>query len=160
MNLIGSNYDIIFYGIILLSALWALFKGAVAEILSLGVWFFAFWFMRTFGNIISAHLPAGITNQLLRSIVAFILFFIILAIIATILKKICTAIIRSIGLVGLNYTLGLMFGIIRGILICAILIIVIAMFRLDPSNSWEKATLYPILSPVVKWIAHAIPQQI
>ncbi len=53
--------------------------------------------------------------------------------------------------------LGIVFGIARGILICAILILVIEILKLDPQNSWKNAKLYPVVHPVLTWITQAIP---
>jgi len=160
MHVIQSNYDIIFFGIIILSSVMALFKGAIAEIISLAVWISAFWFMRYFGNVIDARLPDSITNPILRSISVFIIFFIVFAIIATILKRLLSAIIKGIGLGGLNYMLGFLFGIARGILICAVIILLLEMFQLDPQHSWDKSKLSPVLVPTVHWIAKAIPKRL
>ena len=161
INTVPSNYDIIFIGIIALSTIISLFRGAVAELLSLTVWASAFWLMRTYGVLISSRLPNSIPqNMLLRNTIVFILVFILAAIIAKILKAIISNLIKSIGLGGLNYTFGLLFGACRGVLICAILIIVISMFRLDPNHSYKGSRLYPFLQPCISWIASSIPQKI
>lgn len=161
INTVSSNYDIIFFGIIALSTIAALFRGAVAELLSLSVWAFAFWFMQNYGGIISSHLPTEIpNNMLLRNIIVFIVVFIITAIMAKILKAILASLIKGIGLGGLNYALGLVFGALRGILICAVLIIVISMFKLDRNHSYEDSKLYPFLKPFISWIASSVPQKV
>lgn len=156
-----SNYDIMFLGIIAISAIIALFRGAVAEILSLAVWIATFWLMRTYGILINNHLPKVIPeNMFLRDTIIFILIFILVAIVAKILKIISSALIKGIGLAGLNYTLGLLFGACRGVLICSVLIVVISMFRLDRDHSYEKSRVYPFLQPCINWITSSIPKQI
>lgn len=161
ISTVPSNYDIMFLGIIALSAIIALFRGAVAEVLSLVVWASAFWLMRTYGFLISNRLPSVIPqNMFLRDTIVFILVFILAAIVAKILKIILSYLIKGIGLGGLNYALGLVFGLLRGVFICAILIIVISMFRLDPNHSYEGSRLYPFLQPCINWIASSIPQRV
>ena len=68
--------------------------------------------------------------------------------------------VSSIGLGGLNYIMGFIFGIIRGILLCAILIIIVEMLNLDNTHDWAKSKLAPIITPVVTAIANAIPGQL
>lgn len=160
MNVLTSNYDVIFFGIIIFSAILALIRGAVSEILSLSVWFIAFAVMRHYGTFIDSKIPQSITSELLRGIIVFIAAFIVVAILIALVKKLCASIISKIGLGGLNYLLGAAFGVIRGILICAILIIVIEILKLDPSHSWQHSRLSGVLTPVVDWITKSIPSQL
>lgn len=161
INTVASNYDIIFWGIIALSTFAALFRGAVTEILSLIVWVSSFWFMRNYGSIISTHLPASIPdNMLLRNMIVFIIVFVLAAIISKIIKAIMSSMVKGLGLSGLNYTLGIVFGAIRGVFICSILIIVIAMFRLDPNNSYLESKSYPFLKPCIGWMTSSIPKTV
>jgi membrane protein required for colicin V production len=158
--MLANNYDAIFFGIIIFSTIMALFRGAVNELLSLSVWFIAFTVMQHFGSNIDSRIPSSITNVLLRGIIVFVVAFILVAIIIAIIKKLCASIIKSIGLGGLNYLLGAVFGIIRGILVCAVLTLVIETLHFDGSHAWQNSRLGFILTPTVEWISKAIPEQI
>ncbi len=158
--MLSANYDAIFLCIIAASTVIALFRGAINELLSLSVWFIAFAFMQHFGNFIEAKIPSSITNTLLRGFIVFVVAFILVAIIIAILKKICASIIKSIGLGGLNYLLGALFGVIRGILICAILVFIVETFQIDKDHSWQKSRLDFILTPAVTWITKSISNHI
>ena len=155
----ASNYDILFFGIISFSAILAFVRGGIVEILSLSVWFIAFWVMHKFGYALDGFIPASINNHLVRSAIIFIVSFIIIAIIIAIIKKLLANVINAIGLGGLNYLIGVLFGIVRGILICSLLVIGIKMLNLDNSNGWQKSRLYPVLEPVVSLIVNAIPKK-
>ncbi|MCX8513992.1 MAG: hypothetical protein RL017_152 [Pseudomonadota bacterium] len=158
MNILASNYDIVFLVIIAISTILALFRGAISEILSISVWLLAFLAMQRYGIYIDKYLPGSITNLLIRSFLNFLIFFILLAILFAILKKILAKIITTIGIGGLDYLLGALFGIFRGILICSILIVIMQMFKIDSTNSWQKSKFAPILTPTVKWIIQAMPK--
>lgn len=156
MSLISSNYDIIFFGVIAFSATLAFIRGGIVEILSLSTWFIAFWVLRKFGPYIEKYLTS-IADELLKSIATFIIIFLLTAIVMALVKKISANFIRTIGLGGLNYIIGIGFGVIRGVLICSLLIIVIQMLSLDNSKSYTQAKLYPVLLPVITWIIDAVP---
>jgi len=160
MSLFASNYDIIFFGIIAFSAVLAFIRGGIVEILSLSTWFIAFWALHKFGTSLEPFIPASISNDLLRSVIIFIVIFLIIAIGMAILKKLLANFINTIGLGGLNYLIGIGFGILRGIFACALLIIVIQMLDLDSKKSYAQAKLYPVLSPVIDWITDAIPHSV
>ena len=160
MQLISSNYDLIFLGIIVISVIFALMRGGISEILSLSSWFIALWLMHKYGNIINHLIPQSISNTLIRSILVYVAIFILVAIGISIIKKLFSKIISSLNLGGLNYLLGFIFGMIRGIFICAIIVIVIEMLNLDYTHSWKNAKSYPIIYPTVKLILNAIPENI
>ena len=156
MNNVISNYDIIFIGIIVVSGGFALIRGAISEVLSLSVWFITFLSMRHVSYLINNRLNHIILNSALRNIITFIIIFLITAIIITLIKKVCVSVISNIGLGPLNYLLGGLFGIIRGVLICSLLIIAIEMLHFDPTHNWKSSRLSVLLIPSVNWIIHQI----
>jgi membrane protein required for colicin V production len=159
MNLF-TNYDIVFFGIIAFSAILAFIRGGIVEILSLSAWFIAFWALGILSPFIAPYVPASISNELLKNIIIFIVIFLAVAIFMSILKKLLANIINTIGLASLNYIIGIAFGIIRGLFLCALLIIIIQMLNLDNNKSYMQAKLYPIISPIVIWIVNAIPNAV
>lgn len=160
MNLFASNYDIIFFGIIAFSAVLAFIRGGIVEILSLATWFIAFWALHKFGASIEPFIPNSVSNDLLRNIIIFIIIFLVVAIAMALIKKLLANFITTIGLGGLNYIIGIVFGVIRGIFVCALLIILIQVLNLDSSKSYAQSKLFPVLYPVVNWITDAIPNSV
>ena len=154
--MLSANYDTIFLGIIAVSTVIALFRGAINELLSLSVWFITFALMQHFGNFIEAKILSSITNNLLSGFIVFVGAFILVAIVIAIIKKLCSSLIKSIGLGGLNYLLGSLFGAIRGILICAIIVFIVEILKIDTDHSWQKSHLNFILTPTVTWITKSI----
>jgi len=155
-----SNYDFLFGSIILISAVLAIIRGGVAELLSLSTWFIAFFVMRNYAAQIEQFIPQVITNQLFRSLITYIISFIGIAIVITVIKMIFNKAIAKFGLGGLNYMIGAAFGIIRGLIICSLLVILMEMFNIDKEHSWNKSWFSPILTPAVSMIVNAIPDNV
>lgn len=155
-----SNYDFVFGGIILISAILAMLRGGVAELLSLSTWFLAFFVMRRYAEIIEKIIPAVISNELFRSLLTYLIAFLLVAVIMMLIKLAFHKLIQSLGLGGLNYMLGVIFGLLRGLIICALLIIILEIFNLDQEQSWQKSWLSPILTPIVSMIVNAIPDRV
>mgnify|MGYP000007457912 FL=1 len=155
-----SNYDFVFGIIILISMLLAIFRGGVAELLSISTWFIALFVVRNYSELIERFIPNVVSNPLLRSLLSYLLAFLAVAVVITIIKIIFHKIIHSAGLGGLNYALGAVFGIIRGFIIGALLIIVMEMFNFDKTHSWQKSWFSPVLIPTVTMIVNAIPERI
>lgn len=160
MNNLPLNYDIAFGAIIALSTIFALFRGAIIELLNLSAWIIALYSITKFSPIISHFIPVTITSPLIKNLIAFIIIFVLLAIVITLLKKVLMRVIESIGLGTLNYLLGALFGIIRGVFICSIIVLLLEVFNADTHRSWQRAKIYPLISPVVAWISHTIPEHL
>lgn len=155
-----SNYDFLFGSLVLISAGIAIIRGGIAELLSLSTWFIALFVMRHYAAYLDQIIPSLISNHLLRSLITYILAFSGVAIAITLLKLLFNKAIAKLGLGGINYMLGAIFGTIRGIIICALIIIVSEMFNLDSGHSWNKSWFAPILLPTVQLIINAIPANI
>jgi membrane protein required for colicin V production len=151
--LTSNNYDIVFCVIVILSTFFALIRGAVAELINLGVWIIALVLIPQSYSKFGHYIPNSVTSPVLRNLLVFIVIFIALAIIATLLKKVLSKFISSIGLGTLNFILGGMFGIVRGIFICAIIIMILEVFNLDHTKGWTKAKTYVFIHPVVNWVS-------
>lgn len=156
-----NNYDLLFFGIIICSTVLALIRGGISEILSLATWFIAFWLTGHLNGVLERYLPQSISNALVKDIIVFIFIFIVVAVIMAIVKKILATSIAAIGLGGLNYFLGFIFGIIRGLLICTLLVVLIQIFGLNnySTNKWQNSKLAPVLNAGVSWIMHLLPQK-
>lgn len=149
-----SNYDLVFFAIIISSSVLALIKGGLAEILSLSKWLIAIWIMYNFKPILDNYILPNTTYLLAKSLLIFLLVFIFTAILISIVKFLGSKIIGKIGLGGLNYALGFSFGAIRGIIICSIIIIVIETLSLDQTHSWRDSKFMPLILPVTTWITN------
>lgn len=144
-----SNYDFIFGIIVLVSAIFGIMRGGVAELLATSTWFIALFIMRQYSSQIEAILPSMISNQILRSLLSYVIAFVGVAIVITIIKLIFHKIIKNLGLGGLNYLIGALFGVVRGLIISALIIVVIEVFHFDAQQSWRSSLISPLLVPTV-----------
>jgi membrane protein required for colicin V production len=154
-----SNYDFVFGTIIIVSTIFAIIRGGVAELLSLSTWFLALFAMRRYASTLEQLIPNLITNSFLRSILSYIIAFAAVAILISLIKMMFHKFIHSFGLGGLNYAIGAVFGIARGLIISALVILLLETFNIDPSHTWQRSWLSPVLIPTVSTIVNAIPQR-
>lgn len=154
-----SNYDVGFGLIILASAIFAIVRGGVAEILSLSSWFIAVFVAYHYGKFLDASLKLVIDHELLRGLITYLIAFIIIFIIISIIRKICEKFIKSAGLSELNYLIGLTFGVLRGIIICGLGVMAIEGFNLDNKHAWRSSLFAPVIIPTIGLIVEIVPDQ-
>jgi membrane protein required for colicin V production len=119
----------------------SLIRGFVREALALAGWFIAIWvsfyYMDKMAALLSPRLdlPASIL-----SLVAFVILFILTLILAALVTNLIAALVDQTGLSGTDRTIGMLFGIARGIIIVGILVL-LAGFTLVPQDIWWKESV-------------------
>jgi membrane protein required for colicin V production len=153
-----TNYNYLFFAITIISLIISLFRGGIKEISSIITWILAFILTKNYGNLIKPYIAKFITNQVIQVILVFAIIFILVAILMLIVNKVLKSLLSSVGLGGVDYLIATIFGIIRGVLICAILVFIIESLHLDNQHNWQKTKLYPLIKPVLNFILHIMPQ--
>lgn len=153
-NLNLSNYDVVFLIIIGASVIFATLKGGVSQLLSMSVWFISLFVTRNHSATFAKIIPEVVSNEMLRSLLAYIIAFVIIAVIIRIVRILFDSIIKTLGLGGLNIAIGALFGLARGIIICALIVLAIEMLGLDKTHSWKNSITSPIISPAVNMLLH------
>lgn len=162
MTSVGINWaDVIIIAIVLLSALISLFRGFVREALSLASWVLAFWVALTFSHPLSDLLVNTIHSPTLRMGAAFGGIFIVVLIICAIINYFITALVHSTGLSGTDRLLGAVFGLIRGVLLVAALLLVARLTTpMAQETWWSGSRLIQYFEPVEVWLQEFIPQSV
>ncbi len=143
--LISDHYDLIFASIIFLSAIISAFYGLISEILSISKWFIALYLTCKFNYLLYNYLAKFITNHTLQMIVIYFIMFTIATIIIFFIKKLCNNLINNLDLFGANHFFGFIFGGVKGVFICAIIVVIIQSFNIDKKSLIKQSILYPII---------------
>jgi membrane protein required for colicin V production len=154
------DYSII--AVIFISALIGFLRGFLREALSLVVWgasfIIGFKFCETFSHY--PYFVSHITNDSLRIATAFAILFGGMLISGSILSYLITHLIVKTeikGIKSLDRTLGILFGVARGVLVIAVLLL---LFSVDfkKENSWQQNSyLIPKFNPAVNWLQTFLP---
>lgn len=135
--------------IILISALISIKRGFVKEALSLATWITALVIARLFSGKLAFYLTDLIASPNWRIAAAFAILFALTLIIGAMVNHLLSEVIRMTGLTGTDRILGMVFGVLRGV------IIVVAMLALAkillPTEMLEGAILVDFFSPVINW---------
>ncbi|MCU7939432.1 MAG: CvpA family protein [gamma proteobacterium symbiont of Bathyaustriella thionipta] len=136
MSLIWPDYIII--AIIAVSTVISLFRGFVRESLALAGWILAVWISLMFMDQMSVFInPYLNLPPSILSLVSFALLFILTLIVSALVTNLAAKLVDSTGLSGTDRSIGMLFGIARGIIIVGILVL-LAGFTLVPQDPWWK----------------------
>ena len=110
-------FDVIILVLILISALFAFFRGFSLELLSISVWIISFFGSYAYGNNLVNFFNKIVNNILISTAISYVLAFLIIFIIFSFLTRKFSVFIKDsyVGLI--DKSLGFIFGILRGYVI-------------------------------------------
>lgn len=150
--------DYIIIAIILISLLISVMRGFVKEAISLGTWFAAVFIALTFSDKFAALMPESFAQPSLRLGIAFISLFIITMIIGGLLKFLLGAFVDKTGLSSTDRAIGVLFGLVRGVLIVCVLVILASLTPM-PQDAWWKASIFlEHFIKIIEWIEPFLPK--
>jgi membrane protein required for colicin V production len=152
--------DYFIIGIVLLSALISLMRGFVKEALSLATWILAFWVALTFTQLVDAWLINRIDTPSIRIVVAFSSLFVLGLLVGAMVNHFAGLAVKRTGLGGTDRMIGVVFGMARGIVVVAALVLLGILTEINEDPWWNASAFIPLLEPVALWLASFLPAEL
>ena len=154
-----ATADIGIASIIAISGLISLVRGFVKEAMSLIVWVLAYVIAMTFSERLSELLVNVIELASLRQLAAWGGLFVATLLVGAMINFLLGKLVSSTGLGGTDRTLGLVFGVFRGLLIIlAIVIMLPQTIPVDQDSWWQESTLIPYFQGFEDWGRNAVAE--
>lgn len=157
-----TEFDYAVIGIVSVSVLVGLWRGAVYEVLSILGWPLAFVVSGYAGPQLAGLLPAGSaqTRAVLAYVGVFVAVLLVWALLSWLLSKLATA----VGLGVMDGMLGAVFGVLRGVLVVIALVWLAGMTHLPEQGFWRDARLSGVAEAMALkaklWLPDDIAQRI
>lgn len=152
--------DWVFIIVILLSTLVGLWRGFVREALSLATWVLAFWVAWMFSDTASAWFARWVETPSLQLVAGFALLFFIILVIGALVNHFAAIALERTGLTGTDRGVGTIFGLLRGLVLVAALVLVGLLLKLDRDPWWEQSLLIEYFEPVANWLTGFFPESL
>ncbi|AGA32898.1 Colicin V production protein [Thioalkalivibrio nitratireducens DSM 14787] len=152
--------DLVFVALIVVSGLISLYRGFVREIFSLATWVVAIWVGIRFAGDLAVLLPEAVHDTTLRLGIAFAALFILVLIVGGIAGVLAMRLVRGSGLTGTDRSLGVVFGLLRGVLIVALLVFLASLTLVPEEPWWQQSRLVPEFERLVAWLVDLLPEGI
>jgi len=149
--------DYVILGVILLSALISLLRGFVREAFSLGTWVLGFWVGFAFFRELSVQLEPWIAVASVRLGVAFATLLLATLLIGALVGYLAGQLVDKTGLSGTDRLIGTFFGVARGGLIVAILVLLAGLTPLPADRWWQESLLIPYFQELAVWLQGLLP---
>lgn len=144
--------DIVILAIIAVSAIISLMRGFVREVISVLVWIGAFWLAYQFTPHVSNMLENMIGSPTARTVVAFAAIFVIVLLLGAVANYLLGKLVDQTGLSGTDRMIGLIFGVARGVLVVAVLVLVAGLTPIPREQWWRDSFMTGLLQPGVCYL--------
>lgn len=152
-----NGFDWILLAIIAVSGLIGVWRGFVREAISLTTWILAFWIALMFAPNLAAILPAGIESPTARWVGSAIALFMATLLAGGLANYLVSSLVDRTGLTGTDRSLGVVFGVLRGVAVIALCVLVMERTALVDERWWQESTFLPVFAPAAAWMGENIP---
>lgn len=155
-----SSVDYVIIAIIAVSAAVGIWRGFVRESLSLVIWVAAFWLAYVWAGTFESYFSATINDRSLRLVTAFVLLFLAVHVAGFVISRLLASLLESIGLNGVDRVAGGGFGIVRGVVLVAAVVLVAGMTSVVKEPLWQQSRMIALCSKGLAWVQHYYPLDI
>lgn len=131
--------DIAMAAVVLLSVIISLWRGLIFELLSVAAWVGAFFVAQWWAPGVQAWLPLEGASPTLRYAAAFVLVFVVAAFAGGFLAWIGRRVVEALGLRPMDRTLGIAFGLVRGVVLLLAGATLVLMTPLAQESWWTQS---------------------
>lgn len=142
-------FDYVVIGIVAASLLLGLWRGVVGELIALAAWVLAFVAAFQFGAEVGQAVFAGIADSGLRALAGCAAVFLGVLVIMALVRLAVRGLIKALGLSVSDRLLGMVFGVLRGVMIAMVLVAVGGMTSAPRQAWWKEASLSAPLETAV-----------
>jgi membrane protein required for colicin V production len=146
----GADVAIIF--VLLGSTVIGLLRGFVREATSLAFWIIAIWSAWRFGPVIEPHLGGLLADPSVAPWVGRLVVLVIVLFIGWVVGMLLGYFTRSLGLGPLDRVIGVLFGLVRGVVLVGLMVIGAELLHLNHEEWWNRSTLVPYGETAGDWL--------
>ena len=152
--------DTLIIAIIAISAIISLIRGFVQEALSLATWIAAFALAWFFFRPLSVQLEPWIDVASIRLGVAYGTILLVVLVLGALINRFMKTLVETTGLSGTDRLIGMFFGVARGAVVVAILVLLAGLTPFPHDAWWGESRLIPYFQDMAVWMKTYLPDDI
>jgi membrane protein required for colicin V production len=152
--------DLVIVAIVVLSVAIGAFRGFIKESISLATWIIAIIVAWIYHPDLASVFVGHIDSPTLRLGIAFAILFIVTLIIGGLVNFVLGELVEKTGLTGTDRVLGAVFGVLRGILVVAVLVLLAGLTPLPHEAFWDQSLFLGYFERMAIWMRDFLPPDI
>ena len=147
-----TGADVFILVVLLGSTLMGLMRGFVREAVSLVFWVVAVWAAWKFGPLVEPHLGGLLADPNVAPWIGRLVVLVLVLLAGAVVGMLLSYFTRSLGLGVMDRIFGLLFGILRGMVLVGLIIIGGELLHLNQEAWWNRSKLVPYGETVGDWL--------
>lgn len=148
-----NSIDLVILLVIAASTLLAFWKGFVQQLLSFLGWIVALLAARMLGQQVAPVFSSLLSDPGLQLAAAYIAITIIVLLASKVVSSAFGTLVQKVGLGSIDRFLGMLFGVLRGLIIVVLVVAVTSLTDLRNHQLWQQSMLLPYLEQIRDWSA-------
>lgn len=138
-----NTADYLIIATVVISATVGLLRGLLREVIALITWIVAAFVAWHFADLLEPHLGGLLAGEEVRPWAARVILFGAVLLLGHAVGAVVGRFVRLSLLTGVDRFLGLLFGLVRGVLMVGVAVIVCETVQLDNESWWHESALVP-----------------
>ena len=143
-----------------ISGVISLMRGFVKEALSLAGWIAAFWIAIAYSGRVAAWLEGFVTVPSVRVAIGFAVLFVAVLLACGIVLRMAGLLVEKTGMSGTDRTLGIVFGVLRGVVVVGLLVLLAGLTPLPRDPWWSESSFLPHFVDIAREIGAYLPDDV
>jgi membrane protein required for colicin V production len=147
-----TGVDVLILVVLVGSTVIGALRGFVREAVSVVFWILAIWGAWQFGPVVEPHLGGLLADPSIAPWVGRLVILVLILLVGWVAGMLLSYFTRSIGLGPLDRVIGVLFGIVRGMVLVGLMIIGGELLHMNHVDWWNRSKLVPYGETVGDWL--------
>ena len=147
-----TGADVFLILVLLGSTVIGVLRGFVREAASLVFWVIAIWAAWKLGALVEPHLGGLLADPNVAPWVGRLVILVLVLLLGWVVGMLLSYFTRSLGLGAMDRVLGLMFGLLRGLVLVGLITIGCELLHLNQEAWWHHSKLVPYGETIGDWL--------
>jgi membrane protein required for colicin V production len=135
--------DYLVIAAVIISAIVGAMRGFLREAVALATWLLALFIAWHFSDLIEPHLGGLLSGSYVKPWAARVIIVVLILLVGAAIGAVISHFVRLSIFSGMDRFLGLVFGLLRGVVLLGVFVILGQLLRLDGEKWWTRSLLIP-----------------
>jgi membrane protein required for colicin V production len=147
-----TGVDVLILVVLVGSTVIGALRGFIREAVSVVFWILAIWGAWQFGPVIEPHLGGLLADPSIAPWVGRLVILVLILVVGWVAGMLLSYFTRSMGLGPLDRAIGVLFGVVRGMVLVGLMIIGAELLHMNQEEWWGRSKLVPYGEAVGDWL--------
>src|SRR6266850_5522830 len=151
--------DYLVIAAVIISAIVGAMRGFLREAVALVTWLFALFIAWHFADLIEPHLGGLLSGSYVKPWAARVIIVLLILLLGAAIGALLDHFVRLSIFSGMDRFLGMVFGVLRGVVLLGVFVILGQLLRLDGVRWWSRSLLVPYGESVANGLRALVGEQ-